>query len=381
MVWLHDALTLDAPRRTQDGYLAVRARAARTGVYQYAGHEVDPTNAHGLRDTAIVNVLRDEQTVFDERAVRSFIGKPVTDNHPTQPVTADNWRDHARGTIMGALRDGDYLAFDLMLTDADAIAKVNAGKRELSNGYAATLEFGQFTAADGTVCQARQSQITGGNHVALVDRGRAGPDCRIADGAFAACDANPEAVAGLSQEKAVKTITLDGLPVNLGDAVAVEAAIAKLQDKAAAAETALADANAKASALAGEKIALEAALADAKAELAPAKLDQRVTERAKLIADAKKIMPTVVTDAVSDADVRRAVVVGRLGEAAAGLDDSGIAGAFITMLSCEDEAKPPVQPIGAPAIIGDAAADYAAARAKHKQDLNNAWRQPAPAAA
>ena len=37
-----DQLTLDAPRRTADGYLAVRARAARTGVYRYTGREVDP---------------------------------------------------------------------------------------------------------------------------------------------------------------------------------------------------------------------------------------------------------------------------------------------------------------------------------------------------
>jgi hypothetical protein len=61
--------------------------------------------------------------VFDERSVRSFIGKPVTDDHPASPVTTANWRDHARGTIMGAMRDGDYLAFDLLLTDASAIAR------------------------------------------------------------------------------------------------------------------------------------------------------------------------------------------------------------------------------------------------------------------
>ena len=145
-----DALTLDAPRRTRDGYMAVRARVARTGVYQYLGSEIDPQNAHGLRDAGLVNVLRDESTVFEKAAVQSFIGKPVTDNHPSEAVTASNWRDHARGTIMGAMRDGDYLAFDLLLTDANAISKVDAGKRELSNGYAADLEFGKFKAQDGT---------------------------------------------------------------------------------------------------------------------------------------------------------------------------------------------------------------------------------------
>lgn len=194
-----DALTLDAPRPLQGGALAVRARAARTGVYQYAGREIDPDNTHGLRDTAVVNVLRDESEVFDERAVRSFIGKPITDDHPSQPVTADNWRTHARGTIMGAMRDGEYLAFDLMLTDAPTVAKVNAGKRELSNGYACDVEFGDFTAADGTKCAARQTNITG-NHIALVGHGRAGPTCRIGDAAI--CDALPIALEDGAKEAA-----------------------------------------------------------------------------------------------------------------------------------------------------------------------------------
>lgn len=187
-----DALTLDAPRRTADGYLAVRARAARTGVYEYAGHEVDPQNTNGLRDRNIVRVLRDDSAVFDGKAARSFIGKPVTDDHPAQAVTADNWRQHARGVVMGALRDGEYLAFDLMLTDASAISKVEGGKRELSNGYSADLEFGDFAAPDGTRCEARQKSISG-NHVALVDHGRAGSECAIKDG-FAACDALPIAL-------------------------------------------------------------------------------------------------------------------------------------------------------------------------------------------
>ncbi|QJR05299.1 DUF2213 domain-containing protein [Sphingobium yanoikuyae] len=194
-----DALTLDAPRRTSDGYMAVRAKAARTGTYAYLGSEIDPDNKHGLRDAGMVNVLRDDSAVFDNKSAHSFIGKPVTDDHPREAVNAGNWRDHARGVVMGAMRDGEYLAFDLLLTDASAIAAVNGGKRELSNGYAADLEFGDFTAADGTKCVARQKSITG-NHVAIVDRGRAGPSCRIGDAAI--CDALPIALQDGAKEAA-----------------------------------------------------------------------------------------------------------------------------------------------------------------------------------
>lgn len=178
----------------------MRAKAAKTGVYQYTGREVDPDNAHGLRDQAVVNVLRDEATVFDPAAVRTFIGKPITDDHPRVPVTADNWRDHGRGVVMGALRDGDHLAFDLLLMDGPTIDKVEAGKRQLSNGYAAAIEVGDFTAPDGTKCQARQARISDGNHVAIVDRARGGETCRIGDAAI--CDALPIALEDGAKEAA-----------------------------------------------------------------------------------------------------------------------------------------------------------------------------------
>jgi hypothetical protein len=363
-----DALTLDAPRRTKDGYLVVRAKAARTGVYEYTGREIDPQNKHGLRDTAVVKVLRDDATVFDAAAVRSFIGKPVTDDHPAQPVTADNWRQHARGAVMGAMRDGEYLSFDLMLADASAIRKVEGGKRELSNGYAAEIEFGDFAAPDGTKCQARQARIIGGNHVALVDRGRAGPDCAIKD-RFAVCDANPEAIAPLSNHKETPamagTIIVDGLPVSLADEAAVRAVLAKKDAAIEAADKAVADAKAVASTLSGEKAALEKALADEKARTEPAALDKLVADRADLVAKAKAAKSDIVTDGKTDVEIRRAVVESALGDAAKGMDDAAISGAFAVVTK---DAKPgtataKADPIARPASFADTASIAAAARA------------------
>lgn len=305
----HDALTLDAPRRTKDGYYAVRARSARTGVYKYLGSEVDPDNTHGLRDSGLVNVLRDEHTVFDAAAVRSFIGKPVTDDHPRNGVNAANWRDHARGTVMGAMRDGDYLAFDLLLTDAAAISKVDGGKRQLSNGYGAELEFGSFTHTDGTPCVARQSKITGGNHVALVDAGRAGSECAIKDG-FALCDAITadelaKLQASLTKDTQMKKIVLDGLQVDLSDADAVAVAIDKLQAKIADGAKALTDATAahdKALAVKDAEIdGLKAKVVD------QAAIDKLADAKATIVADAKKIAGAKLGDTAGKtvAEVRR----------------------------------------------------------------------------
>lgn len=377
-----DRLTLDAPKRTRDGYMAVRARAARVGVYQYAGSEIDPNNEHGLRDKALVNVLRDENTVFDRAAMQSFIGKPVTDDHPTEAVTADNWKQHARGTIMGVARDGDYQAFDILLTDGPTIAKVDGGKRELSNGYGAELEFGQFTAKDGTLCDARQSKITGGNHCALVDRGRAGSDCAIKD--IAVCDAITadrldELKANLDHKEPVMagTIIVDGLPVSLADEAAVRAVIEKKDAAVAAAEKSLTDEQAKVSTLTGEKAVLEKSLTDAKAELDPAKIDARVADRSALIAKAKALKSDIVTDGKADADIRKEVVSAKLGDAAASLDDAAVIGAFAALTADADSSK--VEGF-TPAAVKDAAASEAKALNDSIDDLN-AWRTQRPAAA
>lgn len=357
MLQLHDALELGTPRRTRDGFLAVRARAARAGVYDYLGAEVDPKGERFAAD-AIVKVYRPADEVFAKDSVASFFAKPITDDHPKEAVTADNWRRHARGAVMGALRDREHLAFDLALMDGEAIDAVDSGKRELSNGYTCDISFEDGTAPDGTAYQAVQRNIRG-NHVALVNRGRAGPECRIGDGgggsAFAVCDANPEAVAGLiSTENNVKTITLDGLPVNLGDAAAVEAAIGKLQKQIADGATALTTANDKVSTLTGEKAALETKVADLEAKLAPAVLDKAVADRASLVATIKALDASIQTDGKTDAELRKAVVTAKLGDAAADMDDAAIAGAFAVLAKDAKPVKSNVAPIGQPVVTDDA---------------------------
>jgi len=421
-MFLADRLTLDARRRTKDGYMAVRAKAARTGVYAYLGSEIDPNNEHDLRDAGTINVLRDDQTVFDAAAARSFIGKPITDDHPKDAITAANWKDHARGMVMGAMRDGDYLAFDLLLTDADTIKKVDDGKRELSNGYAAELEFGDFEAPDGTKCAARQVKISG-NHVALVDRGRAGEECRIADAA--SCDSIPRAelaqlldhIIGDGQtysdldgdDKKPKSnarrepsgpggggsptqdgdytmphvLIIDGLQVpNVSDEA--KAAIEKLQGQVSDANTRADKAEASVAALTtdkatleGEKAALEQKVKDA--QLTPAQLEKLVADRSALITQAKAIDPKVVTDGKSEAEIRAAVVQAKLGDDAMKLDDeAAVAGAFAVLAkdtkpadALRDTLKDGVKPTA----TGRAAVEDR--RKAWLADKGTAYRQPA----
>jgi len=360
-MFMADHLTLDAPRRTADGYLAVRAKASRTGVYDYAGVEVDPENKHGLRDQATVKVLRDAADVFAPKAAHSFIGKPITDNHPAEAVTSTNWKDHARGTVMGAKwEEGGYLAFDLLLTDASAIAAVDGGKRELSNGYSCDLQFGDFTAQDGTKCQAKQVGIVG-NHIALVDRGRAGPDCRIADAA--PCSTAPQAILdSLKTEKPVITMLIDGLTVDVSNVDTAKATLTTILAARDAATTKLTAAEAQAvtdaativakdaeiAKLAGEKKALE----DAKPT--PAQLRDAAKSFAIVVAKGKASGITV-TDAMDENAIMKAVVDKAMGEKAKDYTADNIATAFEVLTKDAKIDDQAVQPLGSPVVTTDAA--------------------------
>lgn len=356
-----DALTLDAPRRTSDGYMAVRAKAARTGVYQYTGREVDPENKHGLRDQAVVNVLRDAATVFDKRAVRSFIGKPITTGHPAEAVNSKNWKQHADGVIMGALRDGEHIAFDLLLMDETAINDTEAGTVELSNGYGARLEFGTFTADDGTVCQARQAEITDGNHVARVKFGRAGSSCRIGDAAI--CDSIP--LPTLKTEKPVKTMLIDGLTVDVSNADTAMATIQTLVAARDAATAQVTDLTGKVSTLTAEGQTKDAKITTLEQQVKDAKpTPAQLRDAGKaliVVADKAKAMGVTVSDEMDEAQIMGATVAKHMGDAAKDWTADQIAASFAVLTKDAKPAAPGVQPLGSPTFANDAASQEGAA--------------------
>lgn len=379
-----DALTLDAPRRTQDGYLAVRAKAARTGVYEYGASEPSIADAlpegHNFKPTDTVRVLRDENTVFDTKAAHSFIGKPITDDHPAEAVNAGNWRDHARGVVMGALRDGDHLSFDLLLTDAATIKKVDDGKVELSNGYGARLEFGDFTAPDGTKCHARQQSITG-NHVAIVDRGRAGSACKIGDAK--PCDAAPSSFLDslTTKEKPVITMLIDGLTVDVSNADTAKATIATILAARDAATAKAADAEKLVTERDATIVAKDAEITKLTADVAAAKVTpQQMRDAAKayaLTCDKAKAAGITVTDAMNEADIMKAVVDKAMGEKAKDYTADHIAIAFEALTKDAkverhtDVLRDAIS--GTPINMGDAATLADTAWSKANNDLN-AWR-------
>ena len=157
---------------TQEGFLICRnVPIARTGTQDYLARELqldgDPER------TILVNRLPED--VFETATLASFEGKPVTDGHPPENVSPENYAAYAKGHVQNVRKQGDYIVADLYVNDAALASDIrNAVKREVSCGYLCNYE------PDGTGY--KQTHIRG-NHVAVVPKGRAGATVAIKDAA------------------------------------------------------------------------------------------------------------------------------------------------------------------------------------------------------
>lgn len=157
---------------TDEGFLICRnVPIARTGDQQYLASEL------GLDGDKVVTVHRPEEEVFSEATIASFEGKPVTDNHPSELLDSSNVTIHSKGHAQnirrGAGEWSDYLVGDLFVQDERLIEEVRNGKREVSCGYAVDY----VDNGDGTYTQ----RNIRGNHIAIVEEGRAGHRAAIMD--------------------------------------------------------------------------------------------------------------------------------------------------------------------------------------------------------
>ncbi|WP_387689708.1 DUF2213 domain-containing protein [Photorhabdus sp. RM71S] len=154
---------------------------ARTGTQTYLPEEIDlQPDASGL-----VTVYRTEDEVFSPETMASFEGVAVTLDHPEDDkgnivfVNPSNFSELAHGHIQNVRRGtgdkSDLLVADVLVKRQEAIDAVNAGMTDVSCGY--DTQYKQLAPGKG-----KQYQITG-NHLAIVEKGRAGSRCAIGDSA------------------------------------------------------------------------------------------------------------------------------------------------------------------------------------------------------
>lgn len=156
--------------KTPEGYLlCTDAVLARTGNQEYRADEIydsDYIKDNGMSPDQTIEIQRNPEDVFDEKAIVSFENKPVTLEHPEGDVNPSNYNSLAVGFVRD-VHKGTYdgqpvLMGNILLTDENAIQTVLDGDEcYLSCGYDCEIE---------NNCQ----KNIRGNHVALCECPRAG---------------------------------------------------------------------------------------------------------------------------------------------------------------------------------------------------------------
>jgi hypothetical protein len=374
MVQLTDTLTIDQDARIcADGSLVAEVFAARTGLQDYLGAEVDPEGSRFKAD-ATVKVYRPESEVFKIDSLATYAAAPVTLDHPADPVTADNWRAHGVGEINGDVaRDGQRVRVPIIVRDAAAVKAATTTHKQLSMGYATDLKFpADGKHPDGTACDAYQTDLKI-NHIALVRAARGGPELRVVD-------ERPD-----PKEPTMK-IKIGDAEVDATNGEAVRIAVDALNTKLTALDKRATDAEAKVVEHAATVTARDAKIVELEAKVAdsaitPAKLRDAAKEFADTIAKAKALGVTVADDA-DTASVMKAVVDAKMGDAAKDYTADHIAIAFSALTKdakLDDAGK--VVNISPVFSVTDAETSFADVQRKLSEQRRNAWKNPASAAA
>jgi len=158
---------------TEEGFLKVQGRAAKTGIQEYFARELGLTDRE---PNAVVRVMRFADDVFKQSALDSYIGCDVTIEHPETFVNSQNFKSSSVGLVTAAARDGDFVLVDMIVKDQSAIDAIHSGKVELSAGYECRYE----PAPEGSSYDFVQRDIRV-NHLAITNSARGGSQVRLAD--------------------------------------------------------------------------------------------------------------------------------------------------------------------------------------------------------
>lgn len=346
---------------TDNGFLRVKGRAARTGVYQYLASELELTDR---APNDIVNVYRPAEEVFNTDSLSSYENVDVTNDHPTAMVDSKSYKATSVGHVISATQDGDFVNVDMIIKADDAIRDIESGKSQLSPGYTAVYKAEQGVAPCGTAYDFKQTGIDV-NHVAIVKRGRGGDQVRINDN---------------HGVKTMNKVTLDaGRSIEIEDA----AVAALVTDSIARLEKQVTDAQAAIDAATAERDTIAEKLTVAELATSDEAIAKRVADVASVQAQARKVAGDKFTcESVDTLTIQReALTLVR-----DSIDWSEKAEAYVQaafdMAVADAEATPAHKPTEQHALLAqDAANVQKPAEAKvsaydaHCAKLQNAWQE------
>lgn len=166
----YDVHPIGDVEHTPQGGIIAPAFLTRTGVFDYE-----------QPDGKVIREYRPPEEVFNADSLATLPHSPVTNAHPTEPVTTKNFAKYAVGHVdaSSVKQDGDKIAARVVVQDARAIRDIaDRKRREISCGYNCDVDETPGVLSDGTKYDRVQRNIRY-NHVALVEDGRAGPEVRL----------------------------------------------------------------------------------------------------------------------------------------------------------------------------------------------------------
>lgn len=162
-----DSIKLPKMSVTPEGYLRGEAVVSRAGVFKYRNI-----------DGSIRGELRHPSNIFTKESLDSLKMIPITNDHPPEFVDASNAHKYQVGYTGERYDiDEDKVIVSMTVTHLDAIEAIKSGKLELSLGYGVNLklEKGEYEGEKYDAVQLEPRY----NHLALVQRGRAGSVARM----------------------------------------------------------------------------------------------------------------------------------------------------------------------------------------------------------
>jgi hypothetical protein len=290
---------------TPEGYLKGTACVTNIGAFPYR-----------MADGTIVTELRLREDVMDWESLQTLTLKPVTFGHPSVGVDAENIKKLEVGmTGSHVFCDQDRVYIDFVVTDKATITAIKNGTRALSCGYSRDLEpvSGRHNgqAYDGIQRNIRY------NHLAIVDRGRAGDDAVMRldglDDVGIFKSSKEKTMVKLKLDKAefeVEQAVVDAFVALQAKADSSSADLAKAQGDLKTAQDSITAVTAERDTLKGAKEALdgEVKALKAKADAAPADIKQAVKDHLALVSKVSALKVELKGDE-DTAGIRKAVIL------------------------------------------------------------------------
>jgi len=162
-----------------NGYLHVAlTNISKANVRPYYGREIPGSEEHGYKPEQIYYALCAPYELA--KAAATFNGLPPHLDHHVDSAQDPQKEHRVDSTGTDAIYEAPYLKNSLSVTDAEAIKAIESGEyKEISAAYRYTPDFtpGKFEGVDYDFVM----RNIAGNHIALVQEGRAGHDVVVAD--------------------------------------------------------------------------------------------------------------------------------------------------------------------------------------------------------